>query len=1026
MRTLARPRLAGAITRSAVIALVSLAACGQDAHAQYFGRAKVQYEHMDFHVASTAHFDVHYYPEARIAAADAARMAERWYARHAALLPLSFEHNPLVLYADQPDFQQSNVIEEMIGEGTAGVTEGLRARVIIPFTGAYGETDHVLGHELVHVFQYRLAAASGAGRSALGAVPLWFIEGMAEYLSAGRDDPNTATWLRDAVLRDKLPTLEQLTRDTRFFPYRYGQALWVFIGATWGDEVVDTLFREAVQIGWRPAIASVLGVSPEVLGQRWHDAIRSAYADVAGRTRPENVGRSLVSGRDAEHNVAPTISPDGRLVAFFSSRALFSIELYLADVATGRVLRQLTSAMRDRHFDALSFVASAGAWSPDGKQLAFVVYAGGNNELRIVDAQSGRTERRVQIGGVGALSGPAWSPDGGRIAFSGLDGGISDLYVLDLATGQATRLTDDREAQVHPAWSPDGATLAYSTDAGSATDFAQLRYGPMRLALIDVSSRSIRLLPGDGRGKEINPQFAPDGNALYYISDADGVSDIYRLDLATAARRRVTRIATGISGITAVSPAMSVAAGTGDLAFSVFDRQGFSIRALAAGELGGVAFVHDSGARRMGVLPPATAMAFSTVERALQSPEAGLPEPIEFEPRAYRPGLALDFVGGPWIGVAVGSGYGPAVGGGVALGFSDLLGNHVVRGFLNAPGEVRDVSADVVYVNRSRRWAWGAEAYHVPLTSVFATAARADFVIDGSTVPGIVYTQHVERTYFDEVTAFTQFPFAVTRRAEFSAGAQRISFGAEVDSLYVVNGIVVREAVSRRHAGAPFGLGSVSAAYVTDYSFFGFTSPISGGRARFQVTPVFGSLNYQVLLADYRRYFFVRPVTFAVRAIHVRREGPDGESSRLRPYFLGQPTLVRGYDALSFDVGECQAAAGQDDCPQFSRLVGSRIAVANAELRIPLFGTREFGLFEPPFFPTEIAPFVDVGLAWTRGENPSLRIQRNSTERIPVVGAGVTSRFNMFGAPILEVFWVRPFQRPGQRGYVGLQLVPGW
>jgi hypothetical protein len=61
-------------------------------------------------------------------------------------------------------------------------------------------------------------------------------------------------------------------------------------------------------------------------------------------------------------------------------------------------------------------------------------------------------------------------------------------------------------------------------------------------------------------------------------------------------------------------------------------------------------------------------------------------------------------------------------------------------------------------------------------------------------------------------------------------------------------------------------------------------------------------------------------------------------------------TATRGH-ALSFDVGECQAAAGQDDCPQFSRLVGSRIAVANAELRIPLFGTRELGLFEAPFLP---------------------------------------------------------------------------
>lgn len=1025
MNTIAQPRRDIAAVRAAAIALVILASWPQGANAQYFGRTKVQYERMDFHVAPTAHFDIHYYPRARRAATDAARMAERWYARHAALMPLSFEHNPLVLYADHPDFQQSNVIEEMLSQGTGGVTEGLRARVIMPFTGMYRETDHVLGHELVHVFQYRIAEATRASGSALGAVPLWFIEGMAEYLSVGRDDANTAMWLRDAVLRNNLPTLDQLTGDSRFFPYRYGQALWAFIGATFGDHRIDSLFRAAVQIGYGPAITEILGVTPDVLGQRWHDATRRAYADVKDRTRPDNVGRAVVTGDDGDHNVAPALSPDGRYVAFFSSRGLFSIELYLAEVATGRIVRQLTSATRDRHFDALSFISSAGAWSPDGRQLAFVVFANGDNELRIVDTRSGDTDRRIELPGVGAMSDPAWSPDGRRIAFSGLDGGISDLYVLELASGQITRLTNDREAQVHPAWSPDGTTLAFSTDAGSATDFAELRYGPMRLAMIDVRTRAVRLLPGLGEGKEINPQFAPDGSSIYYISDADGVSDVYRLVLTSGERRRVTRIATGISGITGLSPALSVAK-TGDLAFSVFYKQGYSIRSLSASEAGGVGFTPDPAARTAGVLPPASALTSSLVERALESPARGLPSFTEFTTRDYKPGLSLDYVGGPYVGIAAGGGFGPAVGGGVALGFSDILGNHSVRSIVNAPGNVRDISADIAYINRSSRWAWGLEAYHVPLIGAFATAEPRDIVVNGTATPGVVYTQQIERTYFDEVSAFTQYPFSMSRRAEFSAGAQRIGFGTEVDSLYVVNGIIVREAVSDLPAGEALGFGSVSAAYVTDYSYFGFTSPVSGGRSRFQVTPVFGSLNYTSLLADYRRYFFRRPVTLAVRGVHLRREGSGAESTRLRPFFLGQPTLIRGYDAMSFDVSECRAAPSGDECPQFSRLVGSRLAVANVELRIPLFGTREFGLIALPFLPTEIAPFADVGVAWTRDENPSLRFDRNTADRVPVFSAGATARFNLFGAAIVEVYWVRPYQRPGKGAHFGFQLAPGW
>jgi hypothetical protein len=126
--------------------------------AQYFGQNKVQYERFDFKVLTTEHFDIYYYPEEEAAVRLAARMAERWHAR----LTKLFQHElsgrqPLILYAAHPHFQQTNILGD-IGEGTGGVTESNRRRVILPFAGGLAETDHVLGHELVHAFQYDIAA----------------------------------------------------------------------------------------------------------------------------------------------------------------------------------------------------------------------------------------------------------------------------------------------------------------------------------------------------------------------------------------------------------------------------------------------------------------------------------------------------------------------------------------------------------------------------------------------------------------------------------------------------------------------------------------------------------------------------------------------------------------------------------------------------------------------------------------------------------------------------------------------------
>ena len=103
-------------------------------------------------------------------------------------------------------------------------------------------------------------------------------------------------------------------------------------------------------------------------------------------------------------NVSPVVSPDGRHVAFFSSRGLFGIELYLADAETGKIVRKLVTATRDAHYDAVSFINSAGAWSPDGQQLAILVYSDGDNQIHVLDARNGRVVRRIEPK-VGAVSG---------------------------------------------------------------------------------------------------------------------------------------------------------------------------------------------------------------------------------------------------------------------------------------------------------------------------------------------------------------------------------------------------------------------------------------------------------------------------------------------------------------------------------------------------------------------------------------------------------------------------------------------
>lgn len=224
------------LTALGILVLVSVA--HQPAAAQYFGQNKVQYRTFDFEVLKTEHFDIHFYPEEAKAVREAARMAERWYARLSRVLDHQLSgRQTLVLYAAHPHFEQTNVVEGVLGEGTGGVTESLKRRIVMPVGAGLADTDHVLGHELVHAFQYDILGPNLN-------LPLWFVEGMAEYLSIGSVDPHTAVWLRDAAIAEKLPDIDDLN-DPRYFPYRFGHAFWAYVGGRYGDGAIAQILHSA-------------------------------------------------------------------------------------------------------------------------------------------------------------------------------------------------------------------------------------------------------------------------------------------------------------------------------------------------------------------------------------------------------------------------------------------------------------------------------------------------------------------------------------------------------------------------------------------------------------------------------------------------------------------------------------------------------------------------------------------------------------------------------------------------------------
>lgn len=1009
------------------------------ASAQYFGQNKVQYDDFNFQTFSTDNFDIYFYPEERQAVMDAGRMAERWYQRHSRTFLREFkERKPLIFYANSADFQQTNAVRGQLGQGTGGVTESIKERVIMPLTGSYKETDHVLGHELVHSFQYDIALRRDNRGFSLRNLPLWMVEGMAEYLSVGQRDPHTAMWLRDAALREDLPTIRQMTRDMRnYFPYRYGQAYMAYIGGKYGDAAVTDLYKLSGRVGVDSAFVYSLGISADSLSREWKESVRSAYLPATKeRTPVDSVGSQVVGtpGGKNELNISPAVSPDGRYVAFISRQNIFTTNLFVADTETGEIVQELEGTRSNPHFDALRFIDTAGSWSPDGRRFAFVTFAKGSNEINTFDVKSGQIQTRTSVEGVGAIENLAWSPDGRYIAFSGMEGGLSDLYLYDLENERVRQLTNDRYAELQPAWSPDGSTLAFTTDRGpDGTNFGTLQYGNYRLGLIDVESKEIRTIRPFTRGMQHNPQFSPDGRSLYFISDQDGFKDIYRYSLDEEAVYRVTELQTGVSGITATSPAMSVAQQSGRMMFSVFANSGYSIVSLSQEETEGERVVPEAPPSRevqAGLLPPSQSTEGGIVSNYLADPITGLPELGSVEVRDASDRLYLDQIAPPTVGTSVGGPFGTQVSGGVGFYFSDILGNQNLSLIVQANGTVKDIGGAAFYSNRESRLNYGVGVSHVP-----SAYGQIGYVQDGNRVQLV---QIVQRVYQSQVITQATYPLSQRNRFELNVGGTRYGFGLTIRNQFGQE--LDPSALGAGGLPDPLYLGRAGIAYVGDFSNSGLTSPLQGGRYRFEVTPQFGSRNFLSFLADYRRYFYREPFTFAFRGLHRGNYGGEftGRTSDLflretiaEPYQIG---FVRGYSRSSIlNEDRCRI---RNQC-EIAHLYGSRMALGSAEIRLPLLGPEVLGLSTFEYIPTDLVLFGDVGVAWTGEdfENGTLRnsltLQQglnSSTEvRIaePVASAGLSARVNLLGAVVFEAFYARTFQR-AQPWDFGLILRPGW
>lgn len=387
-------------------------------------------------------------------------------------------------------------------------------------------------HELVHAFMNDLLYGGGFPNSIYSQSafqqPLWFAEGLSEYLSLGWDT-KADMYIRDAALNGYL---------MQSSPYWGGNSIFRFIDDKYGSEKVAELVRKVKQMrDIDKALKSAIGIKFEDMVEQWELYIKRNYwPDIADRQKPDEIEHTTQMTDHEElkcfFNISPAISPNGDKIAFISDRNGY-MDVYVMSAIDGKINKKIIDGQDTPDFEELHFLQPGLSWSPDGQNVALAAKSGKVDALYIVDVKSKKS--RKFIFDLDGAFGSSWSPDGRQIAFQGSNNGQSDIYVYDVETGNLQQITNDIFSDYQPSWSADGKRIAFVSDRGNYVD-TELLPDDFRMFKYDFHNQDIYIMDADGNNleritytdyNESWPVWGPNDTKLAYASEKNGIANIF-------------------------------------------------------------------------------------------------------------------------------------------------------------------------------------------------------------------------------------------------------------------------------------------------------------------------------------------------------------------------------------------------------------------------------------------------------------------------------------------------------------------
>ncbi|QSQ18697.1 PD40 domain-containing protein [Pyxidicoccus parkwayensis] len=629
---------------------------------------------------------------------------------------------PYILYSSYQEFLQTNLFQ--VSEGTLGITStGEDLKLTLPYLGDHRLFEEISTHELSHQFTIQkvrtVAEQAKVFGDPLAGMPLWFIEGLAEFYAKRGMDPEAEMLVRDLLVN---PDLYKGYAFLDFFspgPYGYlwiykvGQVRCTFLEEEYGKGFIQRVLeesprlvggsRDSPSLKFEELLERLTGDDPKRLAARFENWLkRRAFKTYLSSEQAAPVMDMLDKAPGYITSMAS--SPDGHVLAL---RTIVpetgESRLYLMDPRaperTVRVTSDGAPGVESLH------PISGRSFALTENKLAFIAEMVGRDVIYVQDYQhvvekraadvlvrrtpirtgidrevgttvrlgvGGRVAYRIDKHGLLAAYSPAFSADGRWLAFIGInDSGLRDLYALDLQAGpdaKPIQLTDDVYSERQLTWGPSG--IIFTSDAT-----AHRKYNLFRVKV--DAPRQVERITFEERD-EADPTALPDGR-VFFTAFNNSSSDLHELMKDGSIVRRT------------------------DLTTGVFEP--------GPGPEGSLWMLfHMSGERRPALLRPPRMLALDVPKTEVETEsKSAPPEPIAVRPltdaQAYRPFTRQNLEFGPIFGFA-GAGGGGFVGQLFAAA-SDRMRDHQFLLTLSVYGSFDLTDGYLLYINDENRTTWG-------------------------------------------------------------------------------------------------------------------------------------------------------------------------------------------------------------------------------------------------------------------------------------------------------------------------------